>query len=237
MTAVVLGDGIAGMLALDPGCASLVLSDLPSGETRAEFDEKPELQAMWRAVWGALKPSGVAVFMASSLRFAAELFDSQSSFFRHELIWHKSLATGHLNASRAPLRAHEFVLVFCRRAPVYNPQLSHGHRPINAIGRSSRSGENWGPMTATSARGGATTRYPRTVLGFASVGTSSRKRTHPQQKPTELLQMLVRQYSNPGDLVLDPYAGSGSTLAAAIAEGRRAMGWDISPRFADARSA
>lgn len=226
-----LGDGITGMLALNPGSVSLVLSDLPSGETRAEFDVQPDLEQLWRAVWHCLKPSGVAVMMASSLRFAADLRASAEPCFRHDLVWHKSVATGFLNAKRAPLRAHEFVLVFARQRHTYNVHMRGGATPIHACRRLNHS-ENYGAhVEVTSSRAGATDRYPTSVLDFASVGTSSKERVHPQQKPVALLRWLIETYSNPGDLVVDPYAGSGSTGVASQQCGRLFLGWEKCARF------
>lgn len=48
-------------------------------------------------------------------------------------------------------------------------------------------------------------------------------------KPMWLMQALVRDYSRPGDLVCDPYAGGGTTLLAAVTEGRRAIGAECDP--------
>jgi site-specific DNA-methyltransferase (adenine-specific) len=209
----------------------LVLSDLPSGETRAEFDVRADLLRLWPATWRALKPTGIAVFMASSFDFAAYVRSSQGKHFRRDLIWSKSLATGHLNAARAPLRAHEYILVFSRVPGTYNPQMLEGASPIHAC-RRAHHGENYGPISAvTRSRAGATNRFPTSVLEFASVGTSSKDRVHPQQKPVPLLRWLIRTFSNPGEIVVDPYAGSGSTGVEAEAEGRRFYGWDVSPRF------
>jgi site-specific DNA-methyltransferase (adenine-specific) len=230
---VQLSDGIDGLLSLTPGSAALVLSDLPSGATRAEFDVPADLQRLWPAIWQALKPSGIAVLMASSLRFAAQVQAVGQTHFRHDLIWSKSLATGHLNASRAPLRAHEYILVFSRETGTYNPQMLTGASPIHAARRNCGQGENYNAAKqGTCSRAGATDRYPTSVLEFASVGTSSVSRVHPQQKPVPLLRWLIRTYSNTGDLVVDPYAGSGSTGEAAQMEERLFLGFDTSPRFA-----
>lgn len=229
---VALGDGVAALSALQAGSAGLVLTDLPSGETRADFDKKVDLTLFWGGVWHALKPSGVAAVFASSLAFAAEVRASAEQEYRYDIIWAKTLATGHLNARHRPLRAHEFILVFFRSAGTYEPQMSEGHGPIHRARRTSH-GENYGRFVrATDSRAGATDRYPTSVLRFASVGTSSKQRRHPQQKPVPLLRWLVRTYSKSSDVVVDPFAGSGSTLEAAEAEGREALGWDSSPRFA-----
>lgn len=230
---VTLGDGLEGLRALEAGSAGLVLSDLPSGETRAQFDRAPPLPEFWAAVWGALRADGAAVLMASRLQFAAALVASQPDAFRYDLVWHKSRAAGFLNARHRPLRAHEFVLVFSRAQGIYNPQMTPSDKPVhNGAGRG---GENYGACDRAidgpgRSREGAMDRFPTSVLGFKSMGSGAR-RQHPQQKPIDLLRWLVRTYSNPSDLVVDPFAGSGSAGRAAETERRRFLGWDSDPRF------
>lgn len=230
---VLLGDGIAALRGFAKGGIDLVLSDLPSGATSAEFDRVPDLQHLFAATWHALKPDGVAVFMASSLRFAAALMTAGGKTYRYDLVWEKDRATAHLLAKKRPLRAHEFVLVFTRQPAVYQPQMRETGKKQNpgSLGRHAN-GENYsagGAVYTQNNRAGATDRYPRSVLRFNGVQNS--KRIHPQQKPVDLLRWLVRSYSRPGELIADPFAGSGSTLVAAEAEDRRAIGWDSSPRF------
>ena len=53
---------------------------------------------------------------------------------------------------------------------------------------------------------------------------------YPTQKPVELLERIIAATSRPGDLVLDPFCGSGTTLAAAVRLGRRAVGVDVNRR-------
>lgn len=236
--AVVRQDGLAGLGSLAKGSVGLVLSDLPSGETRAAFDRPPSFHDFWSAVWRALRDDGAAVLMASRIQFAAALIASQPEAFRYDLIWHKSIAGGFLNARTRPLRAHEFVLVFSRSQSTYNPQMREGLPPVSRAGAISRagisSGENYGrtgDADAGKSRFGATDRYPWSVLPFKSIGQRDPVRRHPQQKPVDLLRWCVRTYSNPGDLVVDPYAGSGASGEAAKLEGRRFFGWDTDPRF------
>lgn len=61
----------------------------------------------------------------------------------------------------------------------------------------------------------------------------SERRYHPTQKPVELLARIVRRYAEPDEIILDPYAGSGSTLVAAVREGHRAIGIEIVPQYAE----
>jgi site-specific DNA-methyltransferase (adenine-specific) len=57
---------------------------------------------------------------------------------------------------------------------------------------------------------------------------------HPTQKPLNVLSSLVRAFSRPGDHVLDPFCGSGSTIVAALRLGRSAIGIELDPKFAEA---
>lgn len=57
------------------------------------------------------------------------------------------------------------------------------------------------------------------------------KKVHPFQKPFSLMERLVRIYTKPGDVVFDPFFGSGSGLRAALAHGREAMGCEIEPGY------
>lgn len=56
---------------------------------------------------------------------------------------------------------------------------------------------------------------------------------HPTAKPVALMEVLIRQSSNEGDIVLDPFAGSGSTLIAAKRLNRRYIGFEIDKRYYD----
>lgn len=57
------------------------------------------------------------------------------------------------------------------------------------------------------------------------------EKIHPTQKPVKLLEMLIKLFSDHGDVVIDPVAGSGSTLIAALNTGRKAYGFEIKKKF------
>ena len=63
------------------------------------------------------------------------------------------------------------------------------------------------------------------------MGSSAKERVHPTQKPVPLLRRLIRTSSRPGEVVLDPFCGSGSCGVAAMAEGRRFIGIDQSADY------
>jgi DNA modification methylase len=54
---------------------------------------------------------------------------------------------------------------------------------------------------------------------------------HPTQKPFALMEKLIRLFTDPGDLILDPFMGSGTTGVAAIRLGRRFLGWEKDPKY------
>ena len=62
---------------------------------------------------------------------------------------------------------------------------------------------------------------------------SKDKRYHPTQKPSELIQMLIEQYSNEGDIVLDPFLGSGTTAVACVNTNRHYIGFELDPQYYD----
>ena len=62
---------------------------------------------------------------------------------------------------------------------------------------------------------------------------SKDKRYHPTQKPSELIQMLIEQYSNKGDIILDPFLGSGTTAVACVNTNRHYIGFEKEPKYYD----
>lgn len=68
----------------------------------------------------------------------------------------------------------------------------------------------------------------KTVHKFKNVIGNKR---HPTEKPVDLLEFYIKNSTNPGDIVLDPFAGSGSTMDAALATGRRFVGFEINEKY------
>ena len=62
---------------------------------------------------------------------------------------------------------------------------------------------------------------------------SKDKRLHPTQKPSELVALLIEQYSKPGDIICDPFMGSGTTGIACVNTGRRFVGMELDQGYFD----
>ncbi|HCL3876234.1 site-specific DNA-methyltransferase [Pseudomonas aeruginosa] len=190
----------------------LVLADLPYGTTECAWDSIIPLVPLWEQYLRIAKPSA-AIVLCAAQPFTSMLVASQPSLFRYEWIWEKGHATGHLNAKKQPLRAHESALVFYRKQPIYNPQMTYGHARKTATKRGDRT-QVYGAQTFESIAYDSTERYPRTVQFFSS--DKQRSALHPTQKPVAWMEFLVRTYTNPGMVVLDNTCGSGTSGVAAV---------------------
>lgn len=210
----------------------MVLADLPYGTTRARWDTPIDLDWLWGELRRVAKPQAAMLFFAQT-PFDKVLGASNLKELRYEWVWEKHQATGHLNARRAPMKAHENILVFYRSQPTYHPQKTQGHpRKVSTAEhkRGSKVTPLWGSHGATSYD--STERYPRSVLRYPT--DKQKHPLHETQKPVALLEYLIRTYTNEGDRVLDPTAGALSTGVAAAACGRRSILVERELRFVEA---
>jgi len=197
-------------------------TDPPYGRTRNKWDEDIDVVAFWDAVSGACS-SDTSVIVCSQNPFAARLIESSRVRYRHDLVWVKNRPSGFLNAKRMPLSAHEMVLVFCDGVLTYNPQKTTGHRPVNRFTKHTADGSNYGATRSGLSGGGQTDRYPTSVLRFKCVSNFGGSRIHSTQKPVELMDWIVSTYTDAGEVVCDPYAGSGTTVESCIRLGRNCI--------------
>ena len=207
-----VGDCFEHMAALPDGCVDMVLADLPYGTTQNKWDSVLDLNRLWLEYW-RLCPRGAIVLTAQS-PFDKVLGVSQIAHLKYEWIWEKPKATGHLNAKKQPMKAHENVLVFSLGTPPYNPQKTEG-KPYKPNGGASKR-DNYGEFEAVREGSADGSRYPRSVQFF----THETSPIHPTQKPVALFEYLIRTYTQPGQTVLDNTAGSGTTAIAAMNCGR-----------------
>lgn len=208
----------------------LVLCDLPYGTTACAWDSQLPLEPLWKEYRRICR--GPVVLFAQT-PFDKVLGVSNLAGLRYEWIWEKSHATGHLNAKRAPMKAHENILVFADGAITYNPIKTQGHVRKTATKRGDKTSV-YGDQTFDSIAYDSTERYPRDVLRFAS--DKQRSKLHPTQKPVALCEYLIRTYTEPGAVVLDNCMGSGTTGVACKNTERRFIGIENDPtHFATAQ--
>lgn len=201
-----------------------VLADLPYGSTRNDWDREIPAKLLW-SQYHALIGKRTAVALFGSGIFSARTVVSNERQYKYSLVWDKAAVTGHLNAKKRPLAAHEEVHVFYEAQPTYNPQMVFTGRSSHSRGkRTDRTINHWGHFTNTEVVEQAGYQYPRSILTFPRPKLPKGFTGHPNQKPVALCEWFVRTFTNEGELVLDNVAGSGTTLVAARNAGRRAIG-------------
>jgi DNA modification methylase len=201
-----------------------LLTDPPYATTGINWDKPVDWKAYWKEVERVCKPGAVMLLFASG-KFVPVAINSNLANYRYELIWEKFNAVGHLDANRRPMRSHEQMLIFCQRwkSSTYNPQKIAG-KP-HKIGGNKKKPVHYKGKSKPTPESVTNLYHPRSVLKFESkVGGVSR---HPTAKPLELVTWLVKSFSNPGDVVLDTFCGSGTTLAATLLTNRRGIGCEI----------
>lgn len=216
-----LGDCLEVMKSIPDGGVDMILCDLPYGTTRNKWDSVIDLNALWTEY---KRISRGAIVLTAQSPFDKVLGVSNLSMLRYEWIWEKTHPTGHLNAKRAPMKAHENVLVFYERQPTYNPIKTIGHARKTATKRKDET-PTYGSQTFSSLPYDSTERYPRSVVTFAS--DKQRSSLHPTQKPVALMEYLIKTYTNEGDMVLDNCMGSGTTGVACMNTGRKFIGIEM----------
>lgn len=221
------GDCLEVMQQIPDGSIDMVLCDLPYGTTQCKWDTCLNLDKLWEQYLRVVKESG-AILLFAQTPFDKVLGASRIDLLRYEWIYEKTLATGHLNAKKMPMKAHENVLVFYRKLPTYNPQKTTGHTPVNSFTKRNGDGEIYGDTVVVSG-GGSTERYPRSVLKFKTDKQVSS--LHPTQKPVELCEYLIKTYTNKGEMILDNTMGSGTTGVACINTGRSFTGIEKEQKY------
>lgn len=215
----------------------LILTDMPYNTLNrsnplAKWDVEIPLDRLWLQYNRIIKTNGAIIMFGSDV-LAAKLIMSNLKKCRLTLIWDKVRKSNFLNCKKMPMRQHEQVLVFYDKPPTYNPQMvrCEPHQRNHSRGRLDKEQTN----TCYGKFGKAETiisdfKYPGTIVKFPK-GHSKEDWLHSTAKPVNLLRWLIRTYSNEGDLVLDNFAGSGSTLIAAIEEKRDWIGMEIDEKF------
>lgn len=220
-TWLMLGDCLERMKEIRDGSVDMILCDLPYGTTQNKWDTVIPLDRLWENYWRLLKHNGVVALTAQT-PFDKVLGVSQLNYLRYEWIWEKTTATGHLNAKKMPMKAHENILIFYKKTPTYNPQKTQGHRPANSYTKHQDDGSNYGKTSAGISGGGQTDRYPRSVQLFKT--DKQIISLHPTQKPVSLMEYFIKTYTNEGDVIVDNTMGSGTTGVACKNLNRKFIG-------------
>jgi site-specific DNA-methyltransferase (adenine-specific) len=220
--------------------ADLIIADPPySLDKDREFGEGAFFESRkewleWCQVWlleakRVLKPAGNLFVYAihHNACFLQTYLYEMGLVYRRQIIWYYE--NGWSKYRNSPACQYEPILWFAHRNDSTFHVIREPYKSVERLRhRITKKGKVWTPHPE-GRQAGDVWRFP-TLAGqrFASERTE-----HPTQKPLSLSRRLVEHFSNPGDLVLIPFVGSGSECVAALELGRRFLGSEINPRYCE----
>ena len=221
---LICGDAIGVMQTLADDSVDLIVADPPYNlgkDYGASIDKRDwasyeEFTDQWLAeAVRVLKPTG-SIYTFMGVRFIAKLFtlleDAHNLRFNGWITWHYTQGMGR-KIGFSP--RHEDILYFTK-SDTYTFNLDDVRIPQKYYReRNNMAGAN-----------------PGDVWQFSHVHyCSAERQKHPTQKPEALIERIVKSSSNTGDIVLDPFAGSGTTCRVAQLSGRKWIGIDSNPDY------
>lgn len=223
--ALFLGDMREVLPVLNPQ-ADCIVTDPPYAETSLTWDQWPD---GWPTIAATITPS---MWCFGSMRMFLDRRDDFTGWqMSQDIVWEKNNGSGF--ARDRFRRVHEHITHWYRGPwrDIYTdvPRTTYSGPDKSARGRNSHTPHTGQIGAHTYVDDG--TRLARSVI---RAGAVRYQRRHPTEKPVELLDLLIRYACPPGGLVVDLFAGSGSTLDAARRAGRRAVGIEADERYAEA---
>ena len=210
-----------------------IITDLPYGTTPCPWDIIIPFEDMWECINKIIKPNGAVVLFGQE-PFSSLLRVSNIKNYKYDWIWKKERLTNVFQVKRRPGKVVENISVFYKKQPTYNPQKTKYGGPL----RSNKIGDNAGFSITQTGGGGPKpieyhddgTRYPLQIIEF-NRDSMYEEKYHPTQKPIELLEYLIKTYTNEGDIVLDFTMGSGSTGVACKNLNRKFIGIELNEEY------
>lgn len=228
------GDCLEIMKDIPDGSVDMILCDLPYGTTACKWDTVIPFEPLWKEYERVIKENGAIVLFASQ-PFTSQLINSNLKLYKYNWVWQKDKPTNFALANKQPMKYHEDICVFYKKQPVYNKQMiprSEGgkNRCKTVVDHSNRK------MQGTeNVYSNGVTKYdenlknPSTIIYF---NTGRRQDlVHPTQKPLELLEYLIKTYTNESETILDNTMGSGSTGEACMKTNRNFIGIEQDDKY------
>ena len=228
------GDCIELMRDIPDKSVDMILCDPPYGTTASKWDKVIDFRELWEQYERIIKDDSAIVLFGSG-QFAFKLIESNVPLYKYKWIWVKSNKCNFVNAKNRPRTAFEEILVFSKGNTANGSKVKMKYYPQGLIKKKKvrrDTDKNFGTVAGKRPWHKAVavseyTNYPFDVLNFDSVI----KKQHTNQKPVELLEYLVKTYTNEGESVLDNCMGSGSTGVACINTNRNFIGFELDENY------
>ena len=221
------GDCLIEMQNIPDKSIDAIIADLPYGTTRAKWDSVLDLDLLWKQYKRIIKHNGAIVLFASQ-PFTTTLINSNIKDFKYSLVWDKKMKVGMMNCKRMPLRQHEDIILFYKKQPTYNPQMTKGKMRNKKI-EPTKNFEVYGQIKPIDNFNDDY--YPSSILEFTNANQKDKE--HTTQKPLSLMEYLVKTYTNENEIVLDNTMGSGTTGLACLKTNRQFIGIEKEKQYYD----
>ena len=220
------GDCLIEMNKIADKSVDLILTDPPYGTTACKWDSVIPFDKMWEQLNRIIKDNDAIVLFGTE-PFSSSLRLSNIKNYKYDLYWKKEKPTNFLQLKKRFGKVTENICVFYKKQCTYNPQKKKTERkvvnkPKQKNNSSIVSALNFSNIKPYVDDG---TRFPDDVLEFNRVPLG--KTVHPTEKPTKLLEFLIKTFSNENETVLDFTMGSGSTGVACINTNRNFIGIEL----------
>ena len=208
-----------------------IICDLPYGTTNCKWDSVLPLADLWSEYERIIKDDG-AIILFGSQPFTSTLINSNTKLFKYELIWDKVSTSSGVMAKKQPMKCHENIVIFYKKQPTYNPQMYKGTQWSRG-GKNRNTPQIYGDIKSIGKPKNDTTdmKYPKSIITFSNANRNNR--IHPTEKQIDLMEYLVKTYTNEGDMVLDNTMGSGTTNLACIKLNRKSIGIEKEKQYYD----
>lgn len=216
-------DCITKLKTLPSGTVDIFICDLPYGQTGCKWDVCINLNELWVEFKRLRKAKSTPFLFFCTTRFGYELIKSNQKWFKYDLVIEKANVVGFLNSHYMPMRRHEMLYVFYEKKPIYNFTQYH-----TIVKRSNERGKPHQDDIYTRKeqivlRNTYIPPLPASILKMNNT-TSRENIYHPTEKTQDILEWILKYYSNEGDTCLDPTMGSGSTGVACNSLNRNFIG-------------
>lgn len=206
----ILWDCLEEMAKIPDGIIDCVITDPPYWTTACKWDTVIPFDKMWEQLKRIIKPNGAIVLFGSE-PFSSALRMSNIKMYRYDWVWNKKLAWNVFLAKSQPMKIHEIISVFNVNPDNYFPiktdlWVIRKYKDKYWWGESFWKKWSWEKVYETIWK------FPKSILEIPN--TDRKWKVHPTQKPTALIEYLVKTYTNEWETVLDFTAGSFTTAVA-----------------------
>lgn len=234
------GDCLELMKNIPDKSIDMILCDLPYGTTDCKWDVIIPFEPLWEQYKRIIKDNGAIVLFGQE-PFSSKVRLSCLEMYRYDWVWKKQRPSNFQLMGYQTGRVHENIMIFSKakacytkngNSMAYNPQMTERESPRTAnvkiygntatnILHNYKNGEKDNIKTYTH-------KHPTSILEFNTV---ERGKLHPTQKPVDLLEYLIKTYTNKETWVLDNCMGSGTTGVACKNLNRKFIGIELDDTY------